>query len=222
MDRQAMEEARQARASRRGATDGSENAGGDRGNQTNDNSKATSASSSENKRGSNKDETKPPTGAPPGTAKKGIGGGRGAKEAPAGPLGPSPALPLPSLPEGRIGKLLVHRSGRVELRLLCRKKIETPASDEDSKEGEEREAEGEERMASDATSRVAAGDHKGKTKEKKTTKSVREDEDCGVCFEVNVGSECTFAQVRARLLTAPRTSLRTKASACSFLRGPKH
>ncbi|PFH36764.1 hypothetical protein BESB_049560 [Besnoitia besnoiti] len=173
MDRQAMEEERLAREAEREARRSVEPAADGGGDDV---------------YGSKADDGKEGSGEAAGKASgRGAGGAKSRAKAspPLRPLGPSPPLPLPSLPEGRIGKLLVHRSGRVELRLLCA----APKSDDQGAVGgggvgAEATRSGREATQSEGT--------RGAPQEAPTKQLPVED--AGVCFEVNVGSECTFAQ----------------------------
>ncbi|EPR57112.1 RNA polymerase III RPC4 [Toxoplasma gondii RUB] len=169
MDRQAMNEARQARAAERearrcntrGARDGDASECGSQ-NATKDS--ATQGAKAGVRSGA------------PGNGKK-----SSKTSQPAKPVGPSPPLPLASLPDGRIGKLLLHRSGRVELRLLsamAHKSGCSLASKSDCGSG---------------SSADMQDDERGKGLGGTLTKN-KSNEEPGMCFEVNIGSECTFAQ----------------------------
>ncbi|CBZ50861.1 hypothetical protein NCLIV_039360 [Neospora caninum Liverpool] len=113
-----------------------------------------------------------------------LGNGKRGNKAnqPPKPVGPSPPLPLASLPDGRIGRLLVHRSGRVELRLL---------SGALQKGGSCAGPQGEGARSGCSANMPENEREKGLGGALLENKSA---EDQGVCFEVNIGSECTFAQ----------------------------
>eukprot|EP00070_Physeter_catodon_P027926 XP_028334820.1 uncharacterized protein LOC114484230 [Physeter catodon] len=123
------------------------------------------------------------------------------------PLQPSPPLRLPELPAGRIGRLLVHRSGRVKLRLLSNNSEGNTgpgcASQPLPKNVNPSETSTTDSVPLNTPSEgVSASTQKspGETSDNVTVKAARKCQlsrggnDGAISFEVNVGSECTFAQ----------------------------